>query len=137
MSAENSAAWDRVQERMTSFGNDGDWQHIFEEYAQYPVDVRTRQPLGAHYHQKHVVEIVAAVDGENDGADWVGLFWMQDGHFLTLRAGCDYTGWGCRESGSADVADSLPDAIAFGLTREERTRLAAQLNARVPARVAS
>jgi hypothetical protein len=114
-----------------------DWKHIFEEYAQYPVDVRTRQTLAAHYDPSHVQEVIAFVDGENDGADWVGVFYMQDGRYLTVRAGCDYTGWGCRENGSSDVADKLVDAVAFGLTKEERTRLADQLNNLVPARVAS
>jgi uncharacterized protein (TIGR02996 family) len=40
-----------------------------------------------------VVGIVAAVNGENDGADWLGLFEMRDGRIVVASGGCDYTGW--------------------------------------------
>ncbi len=40
-----------------------------------------------------VVEIIAAVNGDNDGPDWVGLFRLKDGRFLVASGGCDYTGW--------------------------------------------
>jgi hypothetical protein len=34
-----------------------------------------------------------AVDGENDGDRWLGVFELRDGRFGCLRAGCDFTGW--------------------------------------------
>jgi len=40
-----------------------------------------------------VVEVIAAVNGNNDGPDWVGVFRMKDGRFLAATGGCDYTGW--------------------------------------------
>lgn len=40
-----------------------------------------------------VAEIIAMAEGENDGAEWVGVFRLNDGRFAVLRAGCDYTGW--------------------------------------------
>ena len=40
-----------------------------------------------------VVEVIAAVNGENDESDWVGLFKFRDGRYLAASGGCDYTGW--------------------------------------------
>lgn len=109
--------------------NNYDWEHIFENYTN-PTHVRTKLARGEAYGRADVAEVVAIEDGENDGAEWVGVFHMNDGRFLVVRAGCDYTGWGCQEGGCSDSADTLEDAISFGLTAEERTRLAEQLTAR-------
>lgn len=46
------------------------------------------------YDREDVAEIIAIVDGDNDGPDWLGVFVMTDGVYLVIRAGCDYTGWG-------------------------------------------
>jgi hypothetical protein len=113
---------------------DYNWEHIFgddrdEKYSEgysAPTHVRTKEQH-REYHRSDVAHIIAIEDGENDGDDWLGVFEMTDGKFLVIRAGCDYTGWGCREGGSSDLADTLEDAIAFGLTVGERDRLAAQL----------
>jgi hypothetical protein len=51
-------------------------------------DVDTSPPTRAD-----VAEIIAAVNGENDGYDWVGVFKLKDGRFLLASGGCDYTGW--------------------------------------------
>lgn len=40
-----------------------------------------------------VAEVIAAANGENDGADWVGVFRLRDGRYLLATGGCDYTGW--------------------------------------------
>lgn len=40
-----------------------------------------------------VKEVVAAVEGEHDGPNWVIVGHLYDGRWFTLRAGCDYTGW--------------------------------------------
>jgi len=45
------------------------------------------------FTREDVRRIIAMVDGENDGPDWVGVFELQDGRFASLRAGCDYTGF--------------------------------------------
>lgn len=70
-----------------------------------------------------VTEIIAAVNGENDGQSWVGLFLMQDGRYLIASGSCDYTGWDCREGNSLTVAATKEDAIRFGLDEGERARL--------------
>ena len=106
-----------------------DWEHIFEGGQHYtrPAHVRTRMVGDKTYPRSDVAEIIAIEDGENDGDAWVGVFRMADGVFMAVRACCDYTGWGCQEGGSSDVADTLDDIVTLGLTQEERTRLAAQL----------
>lgn len=43
---------------------------------------------------KNVVEVIAAVDGDNDGDDWVAIGRLDDGRYFKIFAGCDYTGWG-------------------------------------------
>ncbi len=75
------------------------------------------------FTREEVVEIIALVDGEHDDSDWLGVFRLADGRFACLRAGCDYTGWGCRSGGSANVAATLEDIIRFGLGDMERERL--------------
>ena len=102
---------------------DYDWEHVFGNGYSRPTHVRTKQVAEKAYEREQVAEIIAIQDGANDEADWLGLFRMDDGLFLVIRAGCDYTGWGCQEGGSSDLADTLADAIAFGLTQGERDRL--------------
>lgn len=102
-----------------------DWMHIFKEYVGAPAHVRTKQTVDRVYTLNHVAKVLGRSEGENDGDDWVGLFEMDDGKFIAVNAGCDYTGWGCQESGSSSISDSLADAIAFGLTQEHIARLTA------------
>lgn len=40
-----------------------------------------------------VAEIIAAVNGENDGDEWIGVFRLNDGRYLAASGSCDYTGW--------------------------------------------
>lgn len=70
-----------------------------------------------------VADIIAAVNGENDESDWVGLFLLRDGRYLVAEGGCDYTGWDCRAGNSLCVAGNLEDAIRLGLTEEQQARL--------------
>lgn len=70
-----------------------------------------------------VKTVIAAVNGENDGAEWLGLFELNDGRFCVAGGGCDYTGWDCQAGNHISVAASLDDAIRFGLSEQERARL--------------
>ncbi len=73
--------------------DDPDWKEAFE-YADGPTPVQFGAPAEtASFTRDDVVEIVAAEEGENDGADWLGVFHLSDGRYAVLRAGCDYTGW--------------------------------------------
>lgn len=70
-----------------------------------------------------VTEIIAAVNGERDESDWVGVFLLKDGRYLVAEGGCDYTGWDCRASNSLCVCPSLTDAVNLGLNAEQRKGL--------------
>ncbi len=73
--------------------------------------------------REDVARIIAMVDGENDEAEWVGVFELKDGRFLLASGSCDYTGWDCRAGNSLEVAKSLEDLMQFGLNDEQKTRL--------------
>ena len=98
-----------------------DWDCAFKE-AMLPSNPLTREVSDRRYTPADVVRIVAAEEGENDGRDWIGVFELNDGRFLTVRAGCDYTGWDCRAGGSSEWTNTEAEAIAC-LTPEERERL--------------
>lgn len=70
-----------------------------------------------------VVEIYAAVNGENDESDWVGLFRVRDGRFVVAYGGCDYTGWDCRASNQIEVASTAADVVHLGLDKDQLARL--------------
>ena len=82
---------------MLSRLDDSDWDEVFK-YANSPVRVA---PPGMHsdvseasFDREDVSFIVAMADGFNDGDPWVGLFKLKDGRWASIRASCDYTGWG-------------------------------------------
>jgi len=58
--------------------DDYDWKEAFA-YAEKGMD--------------QVKKVIASDCGANDEEDWVALFQMKDQTFMTLEAGCDYTGW--------------------------------------------
>lgn len=74
--------------------DDYDWEQAFElagapEAACPGLAVET-----GPFTRDDVKRIVALVEGENDGPDWVGVFQLRDSRYVTVVAGCDYTGWG-------------------------------------------
>ena len=56
---------------------------------------------------KDIEEVIASVEGENEGADWQCVVRFKDGRFAWLSASCDYTGWDCGRSGKILFAPSL------------------------------
>ncbi len=75
------------------------------------------------FQRKDVKRVIAASDGEKDGANWIGVFELNDGRFAFVSAGCDYTGWDCRASGYAMVDSDLQHLIRLGLGDADRVRL--------------
>lgn len=67
-----------------------------------------------------IAEVICARAGERDERDWRAVVRLKDGRFGFLTAGCDYTGWDCRASGSASVSDTLENLLQYGLTVDER-----------------
>ena len=91
--------------------SDYDWDEVFK-YA----------PPGVT--RADVVEVVGRDDGENDGAEWIGLFLLRDGRYLYIEAGCDYTGWGCQEGGRSELfATRLAAIQSLGDTERYRMGL--------------
>lgn len=70
-----------------------------------------------------VSRVIALISGENDGEEWIGVFELKDGRFLLATGSCDYTGWDCMAGNDLEVAKTLDDIIAMGLTVEQRLRL--------------
>ncbi len=81
-------------------------------------DIDTSPPKRAD-----VVEIIAAVNGENDADEWIGVFKLKDGRYLVACGSCDYTGWDCQASNCLQVAKSLEDILEYGLTPQQKERL--------------
>lgn len=78
-------------------------------------------------NREAVAKILAMEEGENEGQNWIGVFRLKDGRYITVNSGCDYTGWDCQASGDIMVAATLEDAVRYGLDDEERERLGVQL----------
>jgi len=73
--------------------NDYDWEEVFK-YAN-PTAVLVEEKINTdEFTREDVSEIIAIEDGCNDEEEWVGVFKLKDGRYVSLRAGCDYTGWG-------------------------------------------
>lgn len=106
-----------------------DWAQVFadENWGNVSKDLEAVPPgipvSTEHVWREDVEEIIAAVNGENDGLDWLGLFLLKDGRYLVAVGGCDYTGWDCRAGNNLFVSDTLDNIIQFGLSKEERNRL--------------
>jgi hypothetical protein len=70
-----------------------------------------------------VGEIVAYENGENDEADWIGVFRLLDGRWLFLAAWCDFTGWDCQAGGQGWVAEDFERLCQFAINDSAASRL--------------
>jgi len=95
---------------MFSILDDSDWKEVFN-YAQ-PTHICHKCHNKEHrvggpeaticspdidtspFTREDVEVIIGMVNGENDGPNWVGVFLLKDGRYVSITAGCDYTGWG-------------------------------------------
>ena len=66
-----------------------------------------------------IERVIYTVDGDNEGPDWMGIFALKNGSFGVVHAGCDYTGWGCQESGGSDTYETEAVAIERALKQEK------------------
>ena len=57
-----------------------------------------------------VSQVISAEEGEPDGRDWELIVKLHDGRFGWLSAGCDYSGWGCQESGHSGIVNTIEEA---------------------------
>lgn len=77
---------------LPDLANSYDWNEAFV-YASKPDSIITSQTNTTGYKIEDVEAIIAMVEGENDGSEWVGVFKLKDGRYASLIAGCDYSGW--------------------------------------------
>lgn len=75
-----------------------------------------------------LADVIAAKEGENDGANWLAVFRLENGRYAYLSAGCDYTGWDCSASGTLDYADTLQELCRLYMGEDERQRLGFDVN---------
>lgn len=76
--------------------NSYDWQRVFTYAAKCDGTIApngAKTPAEDGFTFDDLAEVVATVDGENDGVSWIGVFRLRDGRFAYVEAGCDYTGW--------------------------------------------
>ncbi len=64
----------------------------------------------ASFTFENIERVVWALEGENDGPDWLLLVELKGGGYGALRAGCDYTGWDCQAGGDSGKFERLEQA---------------------------
>ncbi len=83
--------------------NNYDWEEAFKYaspriceagHVHGPTAIILSTVATNEFTREDVDRIIAMKEGENDGDSWVGVFALKDGRFASLRAWCDYTGWG-------------------------------------------
>ena len=132
-----------IEATLEQLRTDDDWYEVFgtamgaeppaDKYISHwehkdPQHVGGFKGSSARFTRADIAEVIASANGMNDESDWIGVFRLQDGRFAAVRAGCDYTGWGCQQWGHADVGGDLESIVRFGLTAEERERLGLSLD---------
>ena len=67
----------------------GEPEHFIEELS---------EALDNNDHPEELteLEIIAEIEGENDGANWHWILKDQNGLFWYFTGWCDYTGWDCQ-----------------------------------------
>lgn len=109
--------------------SDGDWAQVFADQSEGCTDKTvSKAPPGSTVSdepmtRKDVAEVIAAVNGENDGESWLGVFLLKDGRYLVASGGCGYTGWEVNSGNHLIVCKNMRDVKNFGLTTDERNRL--------------
>jgi hypothetical protein len=73
--------------------------------------------------RKDIAEVLASVNGENDGDSWVCIVRLNDGRFACVEGSCDYTGWDCQAGNTITVASSFSGLMASGVTPSWAKRL--------------
>lgn len=105
---------------------DYDWSEVFGEGGggNCSQDVESLDGTSTDVCMRSdVAEIIGAVNGVNDGDEWVGVFRMADGRYLAAVGSCDYTGWDCRAANTLTVASTLERLLETGLTPDQKERL--------------
>lgn len=62
-----------------------------------------------------IEQVLAVYEGENDSEDWRWILQLNDGRFVFLKGGCDYTGWDCQSWADSAFAESADLAAQIEL----------------------
>ena len=79
--------------------DDYDWAEVFGDESSGNTNKHTDEcPPGSNVDRtppcrEDVSKVISMVNGENDGAAWIGVFELKDGRFLVAQGSCDYSGW--------------------------------------------
>ena len=103
--------------------NNYNWEEAFMQCSPPNPVMGDSNVSASEFSINDVKNIIAISPGENDGAEWIGLFVLEDGRYVFVSAGCDYTGWDCQASGQGIVSDDLRDIFNLGITEGEKERL--------------
>ncbi len=124
----------RIETTLEQMKDSYDWDQIFgrnphdpPNYAGNPTavtgDLKAGEALVGELNFEDIEEVLASVEGENDGPEWVAVVKLKNGFYLSVEAGCDYSGWDCRADGDSSVASTLDLLLQGGLSDNERVRL--------------
>jgi hypothetical protein len=58
-----------------------------------------------------IAQTLAVFEGENEEEDWRWILRLNDGQFVALQGGCDYTGWDCQSSASSTRYPTIAEAL--------------------------
>lgn len=102
-----------------------DWHYAFTEAN---ADIRRAHPTRSEPELdpidiSDIDKVVAYVEGENDGPNWLVVGVANDGRWFMMSAGCDYTGWDCQAGGTLTVAHGPIELMAWGMTNDDKQRL--------------
>lgn len=113
--------------RMTpqEFAADSNWRWALKHNPQGFTPSKTEGFEGSidPFTFDDIVEVIACVEGEGDGPDWLAAVRLQDNRLIFIVAGCDYTGWDCQSDMRSVAAATLPELIRWGMSEEQRERL--------------
>lgn len=109
----------KIEATIDDIKRDYDWEEVFGEGrgGNCTQDVESLDGTPTHpVLRSDVVEVLASVNGENDGDSWICVVRLADGRFACCEGSCDYTGWDCRAGNTISVAGSLESLIESGMT---------------------
>ena len=97
------------------------WVEVFNKNYTTPVFLSAFGTIGLStkpFKIEDVICVIASVEGDNNGSDWVMVGQLYDGRYFKISAGCAY-----QEGGNPVVSDSFYALVDLGISDEERDRL--------------
>ena len=106
---------------INDFRNNDDWKSAFLQVGLGKPDSNYGYELPDTY-LNFVKRVVCCDRGYNDEVNWICVVELEDGTYVVVDAGCDYTGWDCQAWGTADIFETEGEALS-NLNPEQAERL--------------